>query len=423
MKYTIAKPGDIYLGNISIENVFINEIMPAAPGDFVKIYLFARLYGEIERPLTDLVMARELGVTQDRIKEAWNYWEENGVIRKLYQNSEGELDYTILFLSVKEALYGEGGEEETVPDQVETKGAFGSQAVKDLMKWLEGKFARTLSPQELKEVISWIEDLNMPPEVIMVAVTYSLEKNKTSFKYIGKILEGWSESGLKTTDSVEAHLEENDQRHFRYRRVMKALGFSRNPTESEMKTMDTWFDDMGFNMDKVLEACGETSGIPNPNIKYVNGVLKNWRKEAGEKNIGVNDKKPVSMATLNKYYNYLRNKAEKEADERRKEIYKKIPRIKEIDEEIRKLGADLSKVLILNGADGSGKDLSEKMEELADDRAIILTENNYEIGYTEVHYKCDKCNDTGLTDMGERCSCITERMEEAEEWQEKRKKA
>ena len=406
-----------------MENVFINEIMPAAPGDFVKIYLFARLYGEIGRALTDEVMSRELGVTTERIKEAWDYWEENGVIRKLYQNSEGELDYAVEFLSVKDALYGDGLAEDPVPDQVETKGTFGSEAVSKLMKWIEGKFARTLSPQELRDVVSWVEDLNMPPEVIMLAVTYSLEKDKTSFKYIGKVLEGWANSGLRTTDSVEAYLEENDQRHFRYRRVMKALGFSRNPTESEMKTMDVWFDDMGFNMDKVLEACGETSGISNPNIKYVNGVLKNWKKDAAEKNVGVNEKKPVSMATLNKYYSYLRTKAEKEADARRKEIYEKLPRIKEIDEETRRLGAELSRLLIFNGADGSGRELSEKMEQLDDDRAIILTENNYEIGYTDVHYKCDKCNDTGLTDMGERCSCIKERLEEAEEWQEKRKKA
>ena len=114
--------------------------------------------------------------------------------------------------------------------------------------------------------------------------------------------------------------------------------------------------------------------------------------------------------------------AEKTAEERRKEIYKKIPRIKEIDEEIRQVGSELSRALILNSSDESARELSEKMEQLAEDRAIILTENNYDMNYTEVRYKCDKCNDTGLTDMGERCSCIKDRMIEAEEWEEKRKR-
>ena len=423
MKYTIAKPGDIYLGNISIENVFINESMPSAPGDFVKIYLFARLYAEIGRPLSDGVMARHLGVTEERIREAWDYWEENFVIRKHFDDISGEGDFTVEFLSVKEALYGDGMGEDMQPDQVEGKATFGSDAAKDLIKWMEGKFGRTFSPQELKDVFHWLQELRMPPEIIKMSITYSLEKEKASFKYISKVLEGWSERGLKTVDSVTEYLEENDQRHFRYRRIMKALGFSRNPTESEMKTIDAWFDELGFNMDKVLDACGTTSGIPNPNIKYVNGVLNNWAKEASKQSRSVNEKRPVSMGVLNKYYSYLRDTAEKEAEERRKEIYKKIPRIKEIDDSIRSVGAELSRALIQNGSNASVKELSETMEQLSEDRAIILTENNYDMNYTEVRYKCDKCSDTGLTDMGERCSCIKERMGEAEEWQEKRKKA
>ena len=190
-----------------------------------------------------------------------------------------------------------------------------------------------------------------------------------------------------------------------------------------MKTIDTWFEELGFKMEKVLEACGTTSGISNPNIKYVNGVLNNWAKEAGKQSRDVNSKKPITMGVLNKYYGYIREKAEKEAEERRKEIYKKLPRIKEIDDEIRSIGAELSRALIQNGSDASVRELSEDMERLSEDRAIILTENNYDMNYTEVRYKCDKCSDTGLTDMGERCSCISERMGEAEEWQEKRKKA
>ena len=184
MKYTIAKPGDIYLGNISIENVFINESMPSAPGAFVKIYLFARLYAEIGRPLSDGVMARHLGVTQERIREAWDYWEENFVIRKHFDDISGEGDFTVEFLSVKEALYGDGMGEDVQPDQVEGKATFGSDAAKDLIKWMEGKFGRTFSPQELKDVFHWLQELRIPPEIIKMSITYSLEKEKASFKYI-----------------------------------------------------------------------------------------------------------------------------------------------------------------------------------------------------------------------------------------------
>ena len=35
---------DIYLLTTEVENIFINEYMPGAPGDFVKVYLYGLLY-------------------------------------------------------------------------------------------------------------------------------------------------------------------------------------------------------------------------------------------------------------------------------------------------------------------------------------------------------------------------------------------
>ena len=40
--------------------------------------------------------------------------------------------------------------------------------------------------------------------------------------------------------------------------------------------------------------------------------------------------------------------------------------------------------------------------------------------YTDIKYACEKCNDTGITGSGERCSCIKQRMEEAEIWGEEK---
>ena len=186
--------------------------------------------------------------------------------------------------------------------------------------------------------------------------------------------------------------------------------------------MDSWFDEMGFKMDKVLEACSKTAGISNPNLKYVNSILDNWRKEASEDNRGVNEKKPVSRAVLNKYYDFLRKKAETDADARRKEIYKKLPKIKEIEKSIHSLSAKLSGMMLYGQDNGESKSLNDEMNMLYEERAIILTENNYDMDYMEERYKCNLCDDTGIMDTGERCSCIEQRMIEAEEWQSQREK-
>ena len=84
-----------------------------------------------------------------------------------------------------------------------------------------------------------------------------------------------------------------------------------------------------------------------------------------------------------------------------------------------RIGSELSRALISRTLSQDERRRMEKeMEELAIDRALTLTENNYDMNYTDVKYTCDKCKDTGFTEEGQ-CDCIQDRMEEAEIWQRK----
>lgn len=93
---------------------------------------------------------------------------------------------------------------------------------------------------------------------------------------------------------------------------------------------------------------------------------------------------------------------------RQKEVYEKIPRIKEIDEEISKTGFLISKA-VLNDPDSYHEKLLEikdKMNELAQEKAILLTENNIPVNYLDIIYDCEKCNDTGFIENSKKCSCL-----------------
>ena len=48
---------------------------------------------------------------------------------------------------------------------------------------------------------------------------------------------------------------------------------------------------------------------------------------------------------------------------------------------------------------------------------MLLTDNDFELDYMDVHYKCRICKDTGTNDEGERCECFVLRTKEAEIWQ------
>ena len=119
------------------------------------------------------------------------------------------------------------------------------------------------------------------------------------------MINGWATNGLKDVESVERYLSQNEKRQHMYRRIFKALGFSRNATEEERKIMDTWFDTMEFSLEKVLSACSKTTGISNPNINYVNKVLKNWYEERDRKGCGRKAERAYRF-DITRYYETLR---------------------------------------------------------------------------------------------------------------------
>lgn len=100
--------------------------------------------------------------------------------------------------------------------------------------------------------------------------------------------------------------------------------------------------------------------------------------------------------------------AEREADERRAEVYEKIPKIREIDEKLSGTG------LKIFGEALKGKaGLSERIEklrvetdELRQTRKMLLSRFGFAADYTEPKYECALCSDTGYDKSGKMCNCL-----------------
>lgn len=111
-------------------------------------------------------------------------------------------------------------------------------------------------------------------------------------------------------------------------------------------------------------------------------------------------------------YEKHRDNAKYEQNERQQEIYKKIPRISEIDKEISKTGFLISKAVLADPDCYEEKllEIKSKMNLLKQEKAVLMTEHNISIDYLEIKYKCDKCRDTGFVENGCKCSCLKQVM-------------
>ena len=111
-------------------------------------------------------------------------------------------------------------------------------------------------------------------------------------------------------------------------------------------------------------------------------------------------------------YEDIRKKNEAIWQERRKAIFRTIPRIGEIEEELRRTGMQLTRAALTRGQnEGISADaLKQKIGDLEAEEAYLLTENGFPPDYLELQYECARCRDTGILDNGERCSCFSEKL-------------
>lgn len=107
-----------------------------------------------------------------------------------------------------------------------------------------------------------------------------------------------------------------------------------------------------------------------------------------------------------------RDRAERERNERVKEIYNIIPRIKEIDETINKLGLECTKSL-LKIENPSYEEyiqaLKEEIDALKEEKIRLLQKYQYSIEDFEIQHDCKICGDTGYVN-GRKCSCLKQRL-------------
>ena len=107
VKLSVDRGKDIFLHRTKIENLFISEYLPDAPGDYVKVFLFGLMYAQYELAPDRSELAKLLKLSTEEIAEAWIYWESRGLVRIIREkDSNNEEVNHIIFLSKIEELYG-----------------------------------------------------------------------------------------------------------------------------------------------------------------------------------------------------------------------------------------------------------------------------------------------------------------------------
>jgi DNA replication protein DnaC len=96
-----------------------------------------------------------------------------------------------------------------------------------------------------------------------------------------------------------------------------------------------------------------------------------------------------NLRAIMKEYEEIRNKHKKELEQRKAAIYTKLPRLREIEDELVKLSIDITKAILNNSADKQEllDILHKKQMDLKMERVELLSENRYPRDYLDMQYQ------------------------------------
>lgn len=333
---------DIATSFTTVSDIFIDQYMPKANGEFVKVYLYLlRATGSGAGIATISEIADHFSNTEADIVRALNYWASegilqvqtgadgqitginlcslavsgmqaaqnnipNGVVNNAAQNNlqsgvvnnatqnnlqNGVADNAAQNISsadsqvqdsVVEKLKNQATDK-PAPSQKEytldeIKEFRKNPDISELFFIIETYLKHTLSSTDTNMVLYWLDELHFSTDLVEYLVEYCITKGHSSLRYMNKVALGWADAGIKTVDQAKDDAAAHSQIYYS---VMKALGITgRNLVDSEVSLINKWVGEYGFDMELVKAACSKTiSAIQKPSFEYTDSILTNWRKK------------------------------------------------------------------------------------------------------------------------------------------------
>lgn len=333
---------DIATSFTTVSDIFIDQYMPKANGEFVKVYLYLlRATGSGAGIATISEIADHFSNTEADIVRALNYWAsegilqvqtgadgqitginlcslavsgmqaaqsniqsgvvnnaaqnnlQSGVVNNATQNNlqNGVADNATQNISsadirmqdsVVEKLKNQATDR-PAPSQKEytldeIKEFRKNPDISELFFIIETYLKHTLSSTDTNMVLYWLDELHFSTDLVEYLVEYCITKGHSSLRYMNKVALGWADAGIKTVDQAKDDAAAHSQIYYS---VMKALGITgRNLVDSEVSLINKWVGEYGFDMELVKAACSKTiSAIQKPSFEYTDSILTNWRKK------------------------------------------------------------------------------------------------------------------------------------------------
>ncbi len=267
-----------------ISNIFLDEYMPEANGEFVKIYLYLLRLSSSGREISPGTIADIFDHTEKDVLRALKYWEKMNLLRLSYDSDQALT--SIEFLTPQSRVQEEMNmavssftppkKVNLSPDRIRELTSKGD--IEQLLFIASQYIGRPLTSTEISNILYFYDSLHFSADLIEYLVEYCVTKGNKSSYYMEKVALGWAEEGIRTVQEAK---NSTNLYHKKYYSVLNAFGIKgRGPAKAEREYIDRWTDKFQFTMDIIEEACSRTiAKIHTPSFPYADRILEDWHKK------------------------------------------------------------------------------------------------------------------------------------------------
>lgn len=228
-----------------IDNVFFARYLPSTPPKLTAIYLYGlylcALEGDLGQNSTIERFAETLGYDVEDIIDAYNYWEEQGLVR-IVSTEPMQVQY--------QPVRGASSANKRYSKDKYTN--FNVEIQKIISE-------RQITPNEYEEYYALMEGFSLPdgrkitPEALLLIVRFCTQMKGAgiNYRYIITVAQNWAREGYVTAEQIEQKLSAYTTQNKDVTQILKALGSSKKPSVEDYDFLLKWTTQMGFTVDVI----------------------------------------------------------------------------------------------------------------------------------------------------------------------------
>lgn len=291
----------------SVSNVFIDEYMPVANGEFVKIYLhLLRLVNGIGEDATDELstekIAEKFNLLESDVLRCLQYWSNLGLMSLTF-NASREISgikmeaivknrYIIKDIEARQnetlaKVSGEGAAI-SVPQStgmvIPTKKKYSSKELarfyanddfQNLSFLAQTYLGKTLNSSDINSLLYMLNELALSPDFVEYLMESTISSGRKSMGAIERQAIEYVKNNILTREDAKLDLKLKSDIA---QSIYKIFGETpKVVVKKEMDFITRWTDTYKFSDEIILEACNRTMEHTHTgSFKYADSILKNW---------------------------------------------------------------------------------------------------------------------------------------------------